>query len=216
MQPPALLFLAAFISFYISRYHFWKIFRTSFNIIWKKNFHDEFSIFNGLTQTHSLNSQNPLSVKKGFCQCPINIPYIFSFSSYWIERQKFARYFVAVISNVISINIKVATSRYPLMIFKNRPLNSHSFTVCHTVVSPFSRSHGRLFISHGFTNLLQNSQFSKKQTQVPHSNTAEESISSMINENYTSSLKLGSILYEVSEDTLIAYFNGNHYQIYWK
>ena len=100
------------------------------------------------------------------------------------------------------------------MIFKNRPLNSHSFTVCHTVVSPFSRSHGRLFISHGFKNLLQNSQFSKKQTQVPHSNTAEESISSMINENYTSSLKLGSILHEVSEDTLIAYFNGNHYQIY--
>ena len=33
-----------------------------------------------------------------------------------------------------------------------RPLSSHGFTVCHTVSLPFSRSHGRFFISHGFTN----------------------------------------------------------------
>ena len=51
IQPPDLLFLVVFIrrSFYISRYHFSKIFRTSFNIIWKIDFQHEFSIFNKLT-----------------------------------------------------------------------------------------------------------------------------------------------------------------------
>ena len=46
-----LLFLVVFIrrSFYISRYHFSKIFRTSFNIIWKIDFQHEFSIFEKLT-----------------------------------------------------------------------------------------------------------------------------------------------------------------------
>ena len=33
-----LLFLLVFISFYISRYHFSQVFRTSFNIIWEKIF----------------------------------------------------------------------------------------------------------------------------------------------------------------------------------
>ena len=36
IQPPDLLFLVVFISFYISRYHFSQIFKTSLNIIWKK------------------------------------------------------------------------------------------------------------------------------------------------------------------------------------
>ena len=48
-----------------------------------------------------------------------------------------------------------------------RPLNSHSFTLCHTVSLPFSQSHG---ISHGFTNFkrifLSNSQFPKKTNQA--------------------------------------------------
>ena len=44
IQPPDLLFLVVFISFYISRYHFSQIFRTSFNIVWKKDFRHEFSI----------------------------------------------------------------------------------------------------------------------------------------------------------------------------
>ena len=46
-----LLFLVVFIrrGFYISRCHFSKIFRTSFNIIWKIDFQHEFSIFNKLT-----------------------------------------------------------------------------------------------------------------------------------------------------------------------
>ena len=35
-----------------------------------------------------------------------------------------------------------------------RPLNSHGFTVSHTVSLPFSRSHGRFFISHGFKILI--------------------------------------------------------------
>ena len=65
-----------------------------------------------------------------------------------------------------------------------RPLNSHGFTVCHTVSLPFSRSHGELFISHGFTNFepmfsLTHS-FLRKQTKAAHSNAAEENSSSMI------------------------------------
>ena len=38
--------LVVFISFYISRYHFSQVFRTSFNIIWKKDFQHKFSFFN--------------------------------------------------------------------------------------------------------------------------------------------------------------------------
>ena len=51
IQSLDLLFLVVFISFYISRYHFSQVFRTSFNIIWKKDFHYKFSFFNGFTQT---------------------------------------------------------------------------------------------------------------------------------------------------------------------
>ena len=43
IEPPDLLFLVVFISFYISRYHFSQIFRTSFRIIRKKDFPREFS-----------------------------------------------------------------------------------------------------------------------------------------------------------------------------
>ena len=73
---------------------------------------------------------------------------------------------------------------------KGRPLNSHGFTVCHTVSLPFSRSHGRFFISHGFTNFerifSRTYSFLKKQTQVTHFNVNKERISSMINKNKTS------------------------------
>ena len=37
----------------------------------------------------------------------------------------------------------------------SRPINSHGFTVCHTVLLPFSQSHRRFFISHDFTNFEQ-------------------------------------------------------------
>ena len=59
-----LSFLIVFIrrSFYISRYHFSKIFRTSFNIIWKIDFQHEFSIFNKSTQATS-SSPSPRGVK---------------------------------------------------------------------------------------------------------------------------------------------------------
>ena len=46
IQSPALLFLFVFIRFYISRYHFSQVFRTSFNIIWRKDFRHKFSFFN--------------------------------------------------------------------------------------------------------------------------------------------------------------------------
>ena len=66
-----------------------------------------------------------------------------------------------------------------------RPLNSHGFTVCHTVSLSFSRSQGKFFISHGFTNFerifSQAHSFLKKQTQAAHSNANKGRISSMIN-----------------------------------
>ena len=50
-----------------------------------------------------------------------------------------------------------------------RPLNSHGFTVCHTVSLTFPRSHGRLLICHGFTNFKwifsQTHNFLRKQTR---------------------------------------------------
>ena len=44
---------------FISRYHFSKIFRTSFNNIWKKYFRHECPFFNGFAQTlHPLNDKS--------------------------------------------------------------------------------------------------------------------------------------------------------------
>ena len=69
---------------------------------------------------------------------------------------------------------------------------------------PFSRSHGRFFISHGFINFEQNiSQtysFLKKQTQAAHSNFNKERISSMINKNTTS---IRSSLYKTISKQLL-------------
>ena len=78
IQSLDLLFLVVFISFYISRYHFLPVFRTSFNIIWKKDFRYKFFFLSGFTQTpppppppHPRNnSQNPLSVIKDFFNAP--------------------------------------------------------------------------------------------------------------------------------------------------
>ena len=68
-----LLFLVVFISFYISRYHFSQILRTSFNNIWKKDFCHEFSFFIKFTQTpQPLNGQNPLSMTKVFYRCSLH------------------------------------------------------------------------------------------------------------------------------------------------
>ena len=72
IQPLDLLFLVFFISFYISRYHFSHVFRTSFNIIWKKDFRHKFSFFNGFTQPlHPTLPQNLLSETKVFCWCSL-------------------------------------------------------------------------------------------------------------------------------------------------
>ena len=53
-----LLFLVVFISFYISRYHFSQIFRTSFSIISKKDFLHKFSFL-----MDSLKDPTPLTTK---------------------------------------------------------------------------------------------------------------------------------------------------------
>ena len=73
IQPPDLLFPVAFISFYISRYHFLQIFRTSFRIIRKKDFRHEFSFLtDSLKSPQPLQGQNPLSVIEVFCRCSLN------------------------------------------------------------------------------------------------------------------------------------------------
>ena len=73
----------------------------------------------------------------------------------------------------------------------DRPLNSHGFTMCHKVSLPFSQSHGRFLISHGFTNseqiFSQTQNFLRKQTQAAHSNAAEQRIFNMITKNKTNS-----------------------------
>ena len=74
---------------------------------------------------------------------------------------------------IISNNFKEAISNYFIdnFLYILRPLDSHGFTVCHTVSLPFSRSHGRFFISHGFTNFKwifsQTHNFVRKQTRQP-------------------------------------------------
>ena len=50
IQSLDLLFLGVFISVYTSRYHFSQVFRTSFSIIWKKDFRHKFSFFSRFTQ----------------------------------------------------------------------------------------------------------------------------------------------------------------------
>ena len=51
IQPLDLLFLFVYSSFYINRYHFSQTFKTSFSIIWNKDFYHKFSFFNRVTQT---------------------------------------------------------------------------------------------------------------------------------------------------------------------
>ena len=58
IQSLDLLFVVDFIGFYISRYHFSQVFRTSFNIIWKKDFCHKFFFLT--------DPQNPLSLTKSF------------------------------------------------------------------------------------------------------------------------------------------------------
>ena len=71
MQPPDLLFLVVFISFYISRCHFSQFFRTAFNINRKKIFVTNFPFLTDSLNPpppppNPLNCQNPLSVTKVF------------------------------------------------------------------------------------------------------------------------------------------------------
>ena len=54
-----------------------------------------------------------------------------------------------------------------------RPLNSHGFTVCHTISLPLSRSYGRLFVSQALTNFKwifsKNHGFLRKQSKTAQS-----------------------------------------------
>ena len=78
IEPPDLLFLVAFISFYISRYHFSQIFKNSFHIIRKKDFRHGFSFLTDSLNPSPplppqiLNGQKPLSVMKVFCRCSLS------------------------------------------------------------------------------------------------------------------------------------------------
>ena len=88
-----------------------------------------------------------------------------------------------------------------------RPLNSHSFTLCHTVSLPFSRSRRRFFISCGFTNIKQI--FSQltvflKSKHKQHIPMLLKTYPSLINKNKISSRsslsELVTIVHYVSED----------------
>ena len=68
--PPDLLFLVAFISCYIKRYHFSQIIRNSFHFICIKDFRHKFSLMDSLKTPHPLNGQNPLSVTKVIVDAP--------------------------------------------------------------------------------------------------------------------------------------------------
>ena len=47
------------------------------------------------------------------------------------------------------------TARFFILDIANyRPLNSHGFTLCHTVSLSFSWSHGQIFISHDFAESM--------------------------------------------------------------
>ena len=69
IQPPDLLFIVVFISFYIRRYHFSQMFRTSFIIILKKIFVMNFPFLTDSLNPlpHPLNGQN----QRVFCQCSL-------------------------------------------------------------------------------------------------------------------------------------------------
>ena len=64
MKPPDLLFIVVFICFYISRYHFSQIFRTSFNIIWRKKFSSRIFLFLRIHITAPWPPWQPKSAKR--------------------------------------------------------------------------------------------------------------------------------------------------------
>ena len=74
IEPPDLLFLVVFISFYISRYIIFHKFLELYSILSVKKIFVTNFFFNGFTQSPSpnpLNGQNPLSVTK-VCRCSLN------------------------------------------------------------------------------------------------------------------------------------------------
>ena len=67
IEPPDLSFPVAFISFYIIRYHFSQIFRTSVNIISKKDFRHEFSFLSdSLKPLHSSTENSTFAISFTF------------------------------------------------------------------------------------------------------------------------------------------------------
>ena len=63
IEPSDILLFVAFISFYISRYHFSQIFRTSLNIICKKDFRHNFSSLTELLKPTHPPPPTPLTTK---------------------------------------------------------------------------------------------------------------------------------------------------------
>ena len=71
IEPPDLLFLVVFISFYISRYIIFHKFLELHSILSVKKIFATIFFFNGFT--HPLLGQNPLNVTKVFCRCSLKI-----------------------------------------------------------------------------------------------------------------------------------------------
>ena len=85
IQSLDLLFLVVFISFYISRYHFSQVFRTSFNIIWKKDFLTNFPFLTASLKPPPPPPEQPKSAKheKVFLSMLHILPWFFKIIMLW-------------------------------------------------------------------------------------------------------------------------------------
>ena len=105
------------------------------------------------------------------------------------------------------------------IILSDRPLNFHCFTMCHTVLLPFSRSHGRFLISHNFTNFeqifSQTHSFLKKKKK-----THRHHIPMLLKNAFLVWLikitQAIAVLYLWVGHFCSTHFNGSHYQTYWR
>ena len=103
------------ISFYISRYNFLHIFRTSCNIIWKR-FFSQILLFTRIhPNPHPLNSQNLLSMTKVFCQISLKCLLNFFKNICWQNPAK-ASFMYQQWTATVHIFLNVPTTGYLVFI----------------------------------------------------------------------------------------------------
>ena len=128
VQPLDLLFIVAFISFYISRYHFSQIFKTSFSIIWGKDFYHEFSLLNGFTQTPTPHLHPPTKWVESYLPIvPKTVAWAQHLFLHYLLFTYFYLFSLNIISNLLSQHAINVTS---LMTINNWLLNFLAEFVC--------------------------------------------------------------------------------------